>query len=134
MDLVQILQGLIASLQGASDQIVALQAQLADAQVSADALAKSKFDEGFAAGVASVLPNVDKIYSQAELDQKVSEAVLPLQEQIVSMQAQLDAVPSVIDMKVGEALAAFKAELKAKYELQQVAETEGEVGFKSFLE
>lgn len=133
MDLVGLLNGMADAFKAASEQIAALQLQLVDAQASADAFAKAKYDEGFAAGVQSVIPNVDKIYSQAELDQKVSEAVIPLQEQIAGMQAQIDAVPSVIDSKVAEAVAAVKADLVAKYELLKVAISDSETGFGEFL-
>lgn len=139
MDLVALLNGLIAN-------ITALQLQLVDSQVAAQALADSKYAEGVSsrdleveglkakiAELEAAIPN-GKSYSQEELDAAVAAAVGPLSEQIASLQAQIDVVPSVIEMKVSEAVLAFKADLKAKYELQQVAETEGEVGFKAFLE
>jgi uncharacterized small protein (DUF1192 family) len=108
MDLVKLLNDLVAN-------IAALQAQLVDAQASADALAKQKYDEGFAAGVASVPPPVsDKIFSQAELDAAVAGAVEPLKSQIAGLQAELDQVKAGIDAKVAEAVAAVKAEFLAK--------------------
>lgn len=86
MDLLTLLNGLVA--------------QLADAQKAADDLAKAKYDEGFAAGVASVGPG-DKLYSQAELDAKVAEAVAAVQVQLDGVAAELEALKA--------AFAAFKA-------------------------
>lgn len=127
MDLAQLLSGLLESLN-------ALQAKLADAEQAAEELAKAKYDEGFAAGVASVVPPVgDKIYSQAELDLAVESAVLPLQEQITMLQGQVDGIPALVDAKVIEAVALCKAELLAKYEAQQAAETSTEASFKDLL-
>ena len=124
MDLVALLNGLVAN-------IAALQAQLVDAQASADALAKAKYDEGFAAGVASVGVS-DKIYSQAELDAKIAEAVLPLNEKIALLDAkvlELEALVVSADAKLVE----FKQMLLAKYEEAQVAESAVETGFKDLL-
>lgn len=87
MDLLSLLNGLVA--------------QLADAQKAADDLAKAKFDEGFAAGVASVPPPSDKIFSQAELDAAVAAAVAPVQAQLDGVVAELAGLK--------EAFAAFKA-------------------------
>ena len=107
MDLVQLLNNLVAN-------IAALQAQLVDAQASADALAKAKYDEGFAAGVASV-GSGDKIYSQAELDAKVAEAVAPLNAKIVELDAKVVALQALVDGNAA-ALVAFKLEVAAKLE------------------
>ncbi len=125
MDLALLLNGLVAS-------INELQAKLADANNAAQELANQKYEEGFAAGVASV-PVSEKIYTQAELDAAVQASVLPLQEQIVSLQAQVDGMQAQIDAKVAEAMALFKADLLAKYEAQQVVESDSETGFKDLL-
>lgn len=123
MDLVQLLSGLLESLSQ-------LQAKLADADQAAQDLARSKYEQGFAAGVASVsIPVSDKIFSQAEVD----AMVLPLQESILSLQSQIDQMQAQIDAKVSQAVAAFKAELLAKYEAQQVVESASETGFKDLL-
>lgn len=124
MDLVALLNSLVAS-------IAALQAQLADAQKAADDLAKVKYDEGFAAGVASVVVS-DKIYSQAELDAKIAEAVAPLNAKIVELDVKVAELSAAVVAEAGK-LVAYKAELLAKYEAQQVAESEGETGFKNLL-
>ena len=124
MDLVVLLNSLVAN-------IAALQAQLVDAQASADALAKAKYDEGFAAGVASV-GGGEKIYSQAELDAKIAEAVAPLNVKIAELDAKVAELSAALVAEAGK-LVAFKADLLAKYEAQQVAESEGETGFKNLL-
>lgn len=121
MDLVSLLNNLVAN-------IASLQAQLADAQKAADDLAKAKYDEGFAAGVASVGPG-DKIYSQAELD----AIVLPLNEKIAALELTVNELSASIPVKIAEAVAAFKAELLAKYEAAQVVESDVETGFKNLL-
>lgn len=131
MDLLALLQGLVAS-------VSALQAQLADAEAALAEAKKLSYDEGFAAGIASVGTGNDKIYSQAELDAQVAAAREGLQLQITDLQSQLDALKAEVDSKVAtavsEAVAALKAQLKAAYEAQQVAESEGETGFKGLLD
>lgn len=69
-----------------------LQAKLADVS----AFAKEQYDKGFADGVASVVVDPEKKFSQADLDAAVSAAVAPLSEQIAAMQAQLDGVPQMV--------------------------------------
>lgn len=99
MDLLAMLQGLMAQLQ--------------DAAVALEAAKKASYDEGFAAGVASMGAG-DKIYTQAELDAKIQEATLPLQEKIASLEAMLAGV----DAKIADAVAAAKQEIMAK--LQEI--------------
>lgn len=124
MDLVALLNNLVAN-------IAALQAQLVDAQASADALAKAKYDEGFAAGVASV-GGGEKIYSQAELDAKIVEAIAPLNVKIAELDAKVLELEAAVLAEAGK-LVAFKADLLAKYEEAQVAESAVETGFKDLL-
>ncbi len=134
MDIVKMLQDLAAS-------IAALTSQLSDAQAAADAIAKTAYDKGFVDGVASVPPPVnDKIYSQAELDAAVASAVAPLNETVAAMQVQLADLQAVVDGMAGKideavtaSLVAFKAQLTAAYEAQQVVESESETGFKDLL-
>lgn len=104
MDLLQLLQDLIANLAD-------LQAKLADAEASLAAAKQASFDEGFAAGVASVPVSGDLKFSQADLDAAVAAAVGPLNDQIAAMQAQLDGVPG----QIADAVSALKAELAQKY-------------------
>ncbi len=134
MDLTAI-QKLIDSLATALTQIAELQAQAQDAQVLLDIEVKKAFDAGFAAGVASV---ADKVYTQAELDAAVVAAVTPVQAELEVVKAELEALKVDVDVKITEAVAsavsALKAQLKAAYDAQQVAETEGETGFAKLLE
>ena len=125
MDLVQLLNSLVAN-------IAALQAQLVDAQASADALAKQKYDEGFAAGVASV-PVVPGGFTQEQVDAAVLAAVEPLQKKVSDLEAKVAELEASVQPKIDAAVAAYKADLLAKYEAQQVAESEGETGFKNLL-
>lgn len=117
--------------------ITDLQLKLADTDAAIVEAKKAAYDEGFAAGVASVvIPPSDKIFSQEELDAAVMAAVAPVQasldEALVKI-ADLETKVGEIDMKVAEAVAAMKADLLVKYEEQQVAESVGEVGFADLL-
>lgn len=128
MDIVKLLQDLSAT-------ISSLQLALADAEAAAVQIAKENYDKGFADGVASVPPPVvsDKIFSQEELDAAVKAAVEPLQARVVELEALVEEIKAGVQPKIDEALAAFKAELLAKYEAQQVVESETETGFKELL-
>lgn len=113
------LQTLLASL-------VALQQQAVDAQ----ALVEQAYQKGFVDGVVSVPPIVsEKIYTQEELDAKIQEALLPLNEKVAALEAEIALVPE----KIVAGVALIKAELLAKYEELQVAESAGEVGFLELL-
>lgn len=90
---------------------------------------KAKYDEGFAAGVGSVSSGNPKIYSQEELD----AVVIPMREQIAALQVEVDSIPSKIEAAKSESIAAFKAELLAKYEEKQVVESQAETGFAELL-
>lgn len=127
MDLVQLLNDLVAN-------IAALQAQLTDAQASAQALADAKYKEGFDAGVASVVPpSTDKIYSQAELDEAIAMALVPVNQQIAGLQAQIDNFQAQLEQEKQAAVVAFKADLLAKYQAAQSAETEIEKSIEDLL-
>jgi hypothetical protein len=112
MDLVK----LLADLVGAIGAIDALKGQLADAQASADALAKLKFDEGYSKGfedgVASA-PKSDKIYSQEEADALIKAVVDPLTAQVADLQVKMDAMKVEGEAAVEAAKAQVKAEIKA---------------------
>lgn len=77
MDILSQLQALIASLTALSAQVVDLQAKLVDANAAVDAEKKASFDQGFAAGVASVPVAGDpsKVFSQEDLDKAVVAGV-----------------------------------------------------------
>jgi chromosome segregation ATPase len=123
------------------EQLQSLQAALQDAQAASEQLAQEQYAKGFADGVASVPPPVnDKIYSQEELDQAVRSALAPVEEQVAAMRVQIEGLgqqilelQNNIDSAKADAVAAFKAELLAKYEEQQVAESQGETGFGDLL-
>lgn len=124
MDLLAIL----AAIEALKAQIVALESTTAEklAQV-----AKEEYDKGFAAGVASVVPGVDKIYSQAELDQTVALAVEAVKAELQAVKEEAAAVKLELEaLKLGipEQLAAAKAEMKAeilvKYQEAQQKEAE----------
>lgn len=106
-----------------------LVAKLADAAAALEVAKRASYDEGFAAGVASVGGNPDVKFTQADLDAAVASAVAPLNEQIAALQAQVDGIPAV----VADAIAAFKAELAQKYADQQVVESASETGFADLL-
>lgn len=114
MDLVTLLNGLVD--------------QLADAQAAADELAQTKYDEGFAAGVASVTEG-DKLYTQADVD----AIVTPLNDRILALEAQVMALQESVATQIAEAMAKFKMDLLTKYESQQVVESDTETGFKDLL-
>lgn len=113
----------------------ALLVQIADAEAAATKLAKENYDKGFADGVASVpvVPEDDKIFSQAELDQKIEEAVSPFRVEIEQVKAELESLKADVPQQIDAAVAAFKAELKAKYEAAQASESESEKVFGDLL-
>lgn len=131
------LLAIFAALQQA---IVDLQAKLAEAQAALEVEKKTSFDAGFAAGVASVSPGNDKVFSQAELEAAVAQAKAELQlvvdgllAEIAPLKDQLAQIPALIEAGKVEAVLALKAELKAKYEEAQLAEKSAEDAFASLL-
>lgn len=119
--------------------IAELTLKLADTDAAIAEAKKAAYDEGFAAGVASVPTpgGEEKIYTQAELDQKVAEAIATSEAKVTELEskvAELEVKVGEIDVKVAEAIAAFKAELKAKYAEQQAAESQSESGFGALLD
>lgn len=80
-------------------------------------------------------------------DEEVNEIMKPLQDQIAQLtqaqetmrldlqmaQDRVAGIPMELERAATDAVAAFKAELKQKYEEQQVAEAQGETGFGSLL-
>jgi len=92
-----------ANLQSQIDQLTADKAAMQTVIDSIPAQLQSKYDEGFAAGVASVPPSSGS-FSQADVDAAVASAI-----------------------------AALKQSLKDAYEAQQVVESASETGFKDLL-
>lgn len=129
---------LIAQLNAALSETKAalegLALQAADAQAQLEAVAQAKYDEGFAAGVASVVvpaPTGDK--TQEDIDKAVLEATTPLLGEIEALKSRVAELEVAMETKALEAVAAFKATLLAAYDAQQVAESEQETGFKNLL-
>lgn len=122
--------GILEQLVALMASLNALQTQLADAQVALEVATKEAYDKGFVDGVASVPVIVaDKIYSEEELQVKIQEALLPINEKVAALEIELALVPE----KIAAGVALMKAELLAKYEELQVAETAAEVGFAELL-
>lgn len=97
----------LTALQSLLAALAAMQQQVVDAQ----ALVDQAYQKGFAEGVASVqVPVSDKIFSQAEVDQMLADAVAPLQKKV----EELEAIVAGFDQKVADALALFKADLLLK--------------------
>jgi hypothetical protein len=103
--------------------LAALQTQVVELQANALIREQAKYDEGYAAGLAA--SGNGGIYSQEQLDAAVAAAVNPLKDEIAALKLEVDALKA--------AALQYKADLKAAYEAQQVAETEGETGFKNLL-
>ncbi len=123
MGIVEQLVALIAAL-------AELQEKLSDAQIALEVATKEAYDKGFVDGVASVpVVGAEKIYSEEELQVKIQEALLPLNEKIATLEVEIALVPE----KIAAGVALMKAELLAKYEELQVAETAAEVGFAELL-
>lgn len=76
----------------------------------------------------------DKLYSELEMNQIISDEKAPLEQALNDMQNMLNDVPNQIEAAKNEAVLELKAALKAQYESQQVAESQSETGFKSLLE
>ncbi|MBY0413708.1 MAG: hypothetical protein K2Q18_06065 [Bdellovibrionales bacterium] len=93
-----------AALQTLLASLALLQQQVVDAQ----ALVDQAYQKGFADGVASV--GSDKIYSQAEVEVILEDAIAPLQKKI----EDLEFVVAGMDQKIADAIIAFKAELLVK--------------------
>jgi len=109
--------------------------------VEVEAEKKIAFDKGFEDGLSQsgMAGTADKIFSDAEMNAELA----PLKEQIATLEGEKSALTDKVmalemdlagvPAKIDEALVGFKAELKAQYEAQQVAETQGEVGFAALL-
>lgn len=96
---------------------------------------EAREEKGYEDGLAKAgqAGGTDKIYSDAEMN----EFLAPLKEKIAALEAEkqaaADALPGLLEAAKVESVAAFKLELKAKYEEQQEAETTGETGFAALL-
>lgn len=133
MDLIKLLNDLVANVSALQGQIAELQAKLIDAQAELDRVAKESYDKGFADGVASV-PVSDKVFSQAEADALVASAVEPLKKEIEGLKLAVEAAKIEAEKSVKDGIAAMKAALKLKYLEMQVVESQLETGFQELLE
>ena len=124
------LTAILAAIEALKAQVVALEASQAEklAQV-----AKEEYDKGFAAGVASVIPGVDKLYSQAELDAAVAAAVDVVKAELdvvkaeaAAVKLELESLKAGLPAQLAAAKAEVKAEILAKYQDAQAKEAEVE--------
>lgn len=111
---------------------------------------QAAYNEGYEAGKAAIeLPakdNPDAQYTQEQLasavetgkqevrDMEMKPAVDTLNAQISELGTKVGNLENELAQAGPNAVAAFKAELKAKYAEQQVAETQGETGFQALLD
>ena len=101
----------------------------------------ASYAKGYADGKDAVeLPeptNPDAQYTQAQMNDAVNtgkdEVRAELQPQLDAIASELAEVKASIEPAKADAVATFKADLKAKYEEQQVAEQAGETGFGALL-
>lgn len=122
------LTAILAAIEALKAQVVSL--ELAQAEKLAQ-VAKEEYDKGFAAGAASVVPGVDKIYSQADLDQAVAAAVALVKAELEAVKAEaqavkleLEALKAGLPQQLEAAKAEVKAEVLAKYKAAQEAESQ----------
>ena len=109
-----------------------LVAKLADAQNQIELIKKEAYDMGFAAGQAAGGAG-DKVFTQADVEQMVADALAPLKLEIEALKMEIEKLKMEGDEKVLAAVNAFKTDLLAKYEEMQVIETQAETGFKDLL-
>lgn len=105
---------------------------VAEFKAKVEALVAEKEKIAFDSGVASV-PVTPGGFTQEQVDALVAAAVAEKDKEIEQLKAEKADLEANADAKVSEAVAAFKADLLAKYEEQQVAETQAETGFKDLL-
>ncbi len=157
MDVMALFDSLIAQLQDGKQMLEGEKA--ASFQAGKDEGDKAGYERGYAEGKASVVlpvPGTGEIlFTQDDMD-KVSavakdEVRAELQPQIDELKVQVQAAQSDVEAikaefetfkaqaeaakneAVAQAIGSFKAELKAKYEEQQVVETSQETGFGALL-
>ncbi len=122
MTLLEQLVAMVASLQTLQTQVAEMQTKLVDAEAALAETAKAKYDEGFAAGVASV--GGDKIYSEEELQAKILEVKEPLEKKIAELEVVVGGIDQLVADKVTEAMASYKAELLEKVKVIDAIEDE----------
>lgn len=132
------LTAILAAIEALKAQVVSLEQTQAEklAQV-----AKEEYDKGFAAGVASVIPGVDKLYSQADLDAAVTAAVDVVKAEMEAVKAEaaavkleLESLKAGLPAQLAAAKAEVKAEILAKYQEAQAKEAEVEKALEQDLQ
>lgn len=128
------MEQLVELLNALKTTIESLSAQLADTKAALDVQVEAAKAEGYAKGFedgkASV---VGGGFTQADIDAAVAAAIAPLTEKISVLEVQVVALQSEMETKILAGIEAFKAELLAQYESQQVVESTSETGFKALL-
>ena len=103
---------------------------------------KAAEEKGFEEGLAQAgqAGGEGKIYSDAEVNEMLAEKDAAFEAMVTSkdatiaeMQTQIDGHAALVETAKAEAVAAFKAELLAKYEEQQAQETASEAGIAELL-
>lgn len=148
MSVTEIVAKLKVGFEGELSKVDTVKLELQDKIASVDLIPgevetekKASYDKGFEDGLAQAgqAGGPDKIFSNEEMEAELA----PLRAEIADLkaaaevattekaelQAKVDEIPALKDQAVAE----FKADLLAKYEAQQVAETDGETGFKALL-
>lgn len=115
--------------QSVVDGFVELEAQL-------DLDLQAKYDEGFAAGKASMGGEGDKLYSQAELDAivgPINESLVAKEGQITQLQSDMDLLRAGIDAQVSAKVGEEIGKVIAEFDAQQSDESAKEGAFREFL-
>lgn len=124
------------TLDALNGQMANLKQRLDDAKLAVDDAVAKAYAEGFAAAKlegGGEGPKSDKLYSQVEAEAMVAAAVEPLKLEVSDLLGKIEALNGAIEPQVQAAVAAMKADLLAKYEASQVAESTVETGFKDLL-
>lgn len=148
MSVTEIVAKLKVGFEGELSKVDTVKLELQDKIASVDLIPvevetekKASYDKGFEDGLAQAgqASGPDKIFSNEEMEaeltplrQRIGElqlVVTTLEGEKAELQAKVDEIPALKDQAVAE----FKADLLAKYETQQVSETDGETGFKALL-
>jgi len=108
METVQLLNELALKLEEVKAQILANEAAF---EAAKEAYGKDKYNEGFAAGVAS-MGQGEKIYTHDEAQTLIAEAVAPLKKQVEELEAKVVELQAIVDgvpAQVKQAVDEFKA-------------------------
>lgn len=113
-------------------KITELQTQVNQALVLVPEEIKKAFEQGKAEGLAET--GVEKIYTKEEADALVSAAVEPLKAEIDALKADLETLKADFETQKVALVDTAIDEILKEYDAKQVAETQEETGFKTFLE